>query len=479
MSHDTVNNESRNNGGFFYPVKKIWPGFLIYNSFALTVSTIFINFLIFSNLMWPGDPFHSSEMGILVGISSYVMAVSGILFGTLADRFSRVKLITISEIIFGFSFLLNGFVPEGKGFESYVYFLILNLMRGFASGGFWPLINSFANDSTEEKQRSQFFGILQALFQLFQIIGMVISAITFQNNFWREYFWASGLLFIVFGVVIFLKSNEPKRGATHKELSHILSDETIKYEYSLNKETIKSTILAPTNIIAFIEGIFTTVLLMVPDFLFIPYIQSPPHNISPFISSIYMIVFGLPGGLLGSLALAKLSDKLAKKNIKNRVYMIVFSIIALFTFYIIIFNLPIPNLTFEEGNNLLIVFSLPIFWIMGSLAFIARSVVGLWNINQPPILQAINLPEAQGTISSANQFLEAIGSGTGPIIAGSLLIFFNQNYQITVGITMGIGIIGGLLWLLTSKWINNDVNRISEILKKRGIELSRKNESKD
>lgn len=40
------------------------------------------------------------------------------------------------------------------------------------------------------------------------------------------------------------------------------------------------------------------------------------------------------------------------------------------------------------------------------MVFIARSVVGLWNINQAPILQKVNLPEAQGAISSANQFLE-------------------------------------------------------------------------
>ena len=94
-------------------------------------------------------------------------------------------------------------------------------------------------------------------------------------------------------------------------------------------------------------------------------------------------------------------------------------------------------------------------------------------------MQAINLPEAQGTISSANQFLEAIGSGTGPIIAGTVLALFNNNYQLTVGITMGLGIIGGMLWLLATRWINKDVNRISEILKKRSIELSEKNRNND
>jgi len=252
-------------------------------------------------------------------------------------------------------------------------------------------------------------------------------------------------------------------------------DENVKYDYKLNKETIKSTIIAPTNIIAFVEGIFTTIILMVPDFLLVAYIQSPPHNLSSTVTSIYMVIFGLPGGLFGSLALAKLSDKLAKRDIKYRIYFIVFAMIILFGIYIILFYLPLPNLTIRQGKSFLFVFSFPIIWAMGICAFFARAVVGIWNINQPPILQAINLPEAQGTITSANQFLELIGSGTGPIIAGFLLIYFNQNYQITVAITMGIGIFGGFLWLLATKWIKKDIDRISNILKERGIELSKKN----
>jgi MFS family permease len=184
-----------------------------------------------------------------------------------------------------------------------------------------------------------------------------------------------------------------------------------------------------------------------------------------------MVVFGLPGGLLGSLALSKLSDRLAERNIKNRVYLIALSILGLFGFYIALFFLPLPHLDISQGNNIGLLFTFPIFWILGIIALIARAIVGLWNINQPPILQAINLPEAQGTISSLNQFLEAIGRGTGPIIAGTVLAFFYNNYQLTAGITMGLGIIGGMLWLLATIWINKDVNRISEILKLRSVEL--------
>ncbi|MHA2183479.1 MAG: MFS transporter [Promethearchaeota archaeon] len=465
--------------GFFQILRRIWPSFLIYNSYAFTLSAIFINFLVVSTIIWPSESFHSSEMGILVGVYMYMMAFSGILFGVLADRYSRKYLMVITEVIFGLGYLLNGFVPQGLGMQTFIPFLSFNLMRGFAAGGIWPIINSYGNDSTTEDERSQFFGMLQALFQLFQIVGMVISAFLFQNLFWRQYFWIVGTIYILFGLLILIRGKEPKRASTHKELKGILSSENVKYEYKLNKSTIRSTVFAPTNVIALVEGIFTTVMLMIPDFLFVPYIQSEPYNFSPSASSIFMIMFGLPGGLLGSLALAKLSDKLAKRNIRNRVYMIVISIIGLFLFYIFLFFLPLPHMTVSQGNNLGFLLSIPLIWIMGIVALIARGIVGLWNINQPPILQAINLPEAQGTISSANQFLENLGSGTGPIIAGALLAFFNSNFQLTVSITMGIGIIGALIWLLAARWINRDVERISGILKQRGIEMSNNNQEEN
>ena len=463
--------------GFFILIKKLWPHFLIYNTWAFTASMLVINIVLVSNIMWPGDTFidHAAELGILIGASVYIMAFSGILFGILADRFSRIKLMAIVEGIFGIGLFANGFIPDGQGSTTFTLFLIFSLVRGFSRGGFWPLITSHVNDSTEDKERSQYFGAMQATFQLFQIIGMVISALAFQNLFWREYFFIGGFAALVFSLVIFIRGKEPKRGATRKELKKSLKSEEIVYDYRLTKETIKSTIIAPTNLIALFEGIFTTILLAVPDFLMVAYLQSPPYHLSPVVTGIFMIIFGLPGGVIGSIAFAKMSDKLAKKNIKNRIYMIVISIVSLSSIYVIIFTLPIPHMTPEQGNNLLYLFSYPVVWILGITALIARSIVGLWNINQPPILQEINLPEAQGKVSSANQFLEMLGSGSGPIIAGVILVTFGQSFQIAVLITMILGIIGGLLWLLATLWVNDDVNRISAILKEREKELMQKN----
>ncbi len=466
--------EANETSGIKGLMKKMWPSFLTYSVYAFNTSALFINLVIISNLMWPGEIFHSFELGILIGITTYIMAISGILFGYLTDRISRILLFTISLFSYGFGIFLNGFAPEGQGALTFGFFVMCTVIRGFFSGSFWPIINSYTNDSTAETERSQFFGALSSIFQIVQIIGMVYSAFMFQTLLWRYYFLISGIITMIAGISV-IKGKERKRAANHEELKDVLVDEDIVYDYKLNKETFRKTILSKTNIIAFVEGIFTTIVITVPDFLLVAYLQSEPYNMTPVSTSIFMIIFGIPGGIFSMLVLSKISDKFAKKGIKYRVYLIMFSIISMYLIFMFIFFAPIPELSKEEGNNIFVILSFPITWMMGIGALLARSFGGLYGINQAPVLQKINLPEAQGLISSSNQFLELIGSGTGPILAGVLLMVLNQNYQLTVFIVLATGIFGAFLWLLAVIWINKDAERISCILKSRRSELLEKN----
>lgn len=451
-------------------IRKTWPSLVSYLSFAFTISVLYINVIIVSNIIWPGEKFHSSEVGLLFGLSTYVMAFSGLLFGNLTDKISRIKLFSISVSFYGIGFIINGFAPAELGMTTYFFFVIFVIFRGFFSGAFWPIINSYIHDKINEDERSQYFGILNSSFQVVQLMGMILAAFTFQIGLWRIYFWVVGLILSIFGIII-LKAKEPKRASMTKELKEIISTTKLLYEYRLDKKSMKETILKPTNIIAFIEGIFTAMLLSVPDFLLVAYFESPPHNFSPVAASLFMILFGVPGTLFGSIVFSKYSDTLAKRNIKNRIYFIVFSLIGIFFLFSAVFLIPIPSFTIQEGNNILILLSYPVIWMLGLVAFIVRSIFGLYNINQPPLIQKINLPEAQGFISSTNQFLESIGYGTGPILAGILLSIFNQNYQITVILTMSFGIIGALFWTFAINWVEEDTKRISKILEKRNHEL--------
>ncbi|MFX0138748.1 MAG: MFS transporter [Candidatus Hodarchaeota archaeon] len=458
-------------------IKKAWPAFIAKTSYALTVSAVYLNVIIISNLLWRGEPFHSGELGLMIGGSMFITAFSGIFFGVLADRYSRKNLFAYSIIFYGISLILNGFVPVGLGNISFYIFLTVLLIQGFFSGAFTPTETSYVNDTIDQTKRSEFYGFINALFQLAQIAGMLISSFLFQNLLWRQFYWIFGMIIMLEGIIVALRAQEPKRGAIREELKEILNLEKVEYNYKLTRETIKLTILKRTNIIAFIEGIFTTVLLAIPDFLLIAYVTGPTHNVAPFTITIFMIMTGVPGAIVGSIGFAKISDRIAKKNIRNRIYMIMASMIGMFVLFLLIFLFPFPNFSTAEGRNLGIIFTHPEFLMLGIMAFLAKMIYTIYAINQPPILQKINLPESQGKISSANQFLELIGSGLGPMIAGILLANFSQNYQLTVIVSVCIGMIGCMAWLFGAKSINKDVQRISLILNKRAEELKDNNKN--
>ena len=156
--------------------------------------------------------------------------------------------------------------------------------------------------------------------------------------------------------------------------------------------------------------------------------------------------------------------------------MIVLSIVVGLIMYALIFFLPLPHLTVDEGKNIPLLMSLPIIWAMGIIYFTSRSVFSLYIINQAPVLQEINLPEAQGQIVSWNQFLESLGRGIAPLLAGILLVLTGMNYQLVV-IIMALCIIPGIvLWILALRWFENDSKIIKEILNERAkILKERKN----
>ncbi|MEJ2296242.1 MAG: hypothetical protein P8Y23_15950 [Candidatus Lokiarchaeota archaeon] len=113
----------------------------------------------------------------------------------------------------------------------------------------------------------------------------------------------------------------------------------------------------------------------------------------------------------------------------------------------------------------------PSIWLMGALFFTSRSIFSLYIVNQSPVLQHINLPEAQAQIVSWNQFLENLGRGIGPAISGFLLVLTQYNYQQTILYVILCILPGVVLWTLALNWYPHNVNQIKAILKKRANHL--------
>ncbi|MHA1719439.1 MAG: MFS transporter [Promethearchaeota archaeon] len=459
-------------------VAKLWPIIYAYTAVSFSFSMYIININLISNFFWPGIAFdvHAIEMGSSITSRAWMAALSGIILGNIADRISRKRLLIVSFAIEAFAYIFIAFLPMDQGTHSFIYFSIGNGIAGLGIGGIRPIVLSFTNDALETDQRSKFFGFFFALRQIASVVGMILSAFLFELGYWREFhlYFAGFILLGIFCIAFLIK--EPNRGQkSHEKLSELLKDTNLKYNYKMTKKTFKSTILKTTNVLAFIEGIFTCILFDIIIFLVVPYLENAPYNIGASEMSLLFVLFALPGAFIGSLAFSKLSDKLGQKNLKNRLSLITFSIVGIIIAFILAFNISLPKFTINEGNDIKVIFNNPLIWILGLLIFIIVALNGVYSINQSPILQAINLPETQGFISSINQSLEIFASGLAPLIGGILLNVLNGDYHFVAILAALIGLPGAIMWFYCRFKIDGDVANIQSILQKRVIEMKNQN----
>ncbi|MHA1658969.1 MAG: MFS transporter, partial [Promethearchaeota archaeon] len=427
-----------------------------------------------SQIFWPEDAYHALEMGILITTLFWTSSITGIVFGRLIDKWSRKRILFVISIFRGFSMLMLAFAIEGEGLQTWWYFFIFIFIFASFAGGSYPAIVSIAHDVVPLNKRSQFFGIFGIIMSIFTMIGFLISGYLVQEGYWRFFFGGIGVAILLAGLILIFCVNEPKRGVLREELSDVLKGGA-EYDFQIDRKTMRETMLSKTNVVALIEGIFTNVFLGSLNILILPFMMSEPHYFSPLAMGVFLVFFGLSGGLIGQILLARISDKFSAKNHARRLYFIVFALIAGMLSFIVMFFLPLPHLTIEQGKDIPHLFSLPVIWLMGIIFLSSSSISSLYSVNQGPILQEINLPEAQGQIVSWNQFLENIGYGAGPLIAGILISFSGQNYQM-IALIIGVFSIPGIaLWLIAVRWYPEDKKSISRILKERSESLNQKN----
>ncbi|MFX0100563.1 MAG: MFS transporter [Candidatus Hodarchaeota archaeon] len=455
-------------------VKRVWSLLVIafQNPFTWADTWLTLNIIIVSSIFWPSGPLKVEEMGILAGSAVLSEGTFSLVFGVLADKYSRKKIMMVATIIHGALFALLGFTPSGLGNVSFFIFLGVNLGKSAIFGYHRPLESSYVDDVVDEKKRSQYFGLSMLLTRFGSITGAIVTTSMFKVG-WQYYFFIVGGVMVFTGIIIGIKAEEPKRGAMRDELKSILKIDETTYSYQLTSETLKSTVFSKTNIIAMIEGIFTNFMVSFPIFLFFAYYESPPFNMDPLMISMGNVIFGTPGAIVGAIMLANACDQASKKNLKNRIYFIILSLTAFSLIAIAMFFFPVVLQDGSDKQNYFIFLRHPANWVFSMLIFGVQMTTGLFYINQSPFLQAINLPEAQGAVSSANKFLELLGRGIGLMICGFVLNFFDGNYQITILVLMSIGIIGVALWLLATKWVETDHRQVSNILNTRAETMKR------
>ncbi|MBN2153889.1 MAG: MFS transporter [Candidatus Lokiarchaeota archaeon] len=424
-----------------------------------------VNIVHVSNIMWPGESFHSVEIGIGMGIAFFAFALSPMIFGHLSDRHSRVRLLSMTSIAQGIVIIFMLFTPEGQGAAAWVFFIALGSISNLLSGCCFPVGDSYVSDAIPEQRLSQYYGLQGLLVGVFTYLMMLLSSVLFAIQ-WRIYLLVAAVSLVATGFVIIVKAKEPVRGAMRQELKSAVEDGGV-YSFKLDRATLKSVVMSRSNMIMYIEGFFTQIVLGVPNFLIYIYLQSPPSNLTSWTNAMIGFIASFPGHIFALIVFARLSDKYGARSMKKRIYLIITGLALFILMYMVFVLVPLEPLTPAEGGALGIVFARPGYVGITAVWFGATAIGGLYNHNQRPIVQAANLPETQGMAASVNTFLEVFGSGMGITFGGIVFALYGSNMQLTTITLCLIGFAGTLLWAACFKSLDGDLAKVSRLLEQR------------
>ncbi|MHA1312637.1 MAG: MFS transporter [Candidatus Helarchaeota archaeon] len=444
--------------------------FFIFFFGQITQVMIIPNQIQYSLYFWPGQPFHALEITMMLAIHSWAFAVSCLIFGILADRYSRKKIVCVTLILSVIGLFIAGF--------SYSYFQLLlsQILLGFSEGGFIPVAQAIMGDATRKEEKGKVFGSIAVAVYLGYNVGLLYGSILVY--IWQFSFLILGFIsvFILFLYVFF--GVDFRIGSKEKELEQVMVKD-MEYGHKFNLESLR--VLSKTRSIIFIlvEGISSYIMWGLFSTMLFPFLQTGAGRLSSLMASLVMILFSFPATIFGVAFLSRVSDRVAQNKPLNRVRLIIFMLISTFIFMLILIYIPIIPMTESQGRNFFFVFLNPGILMIGGIVAAVTIVGSLWDINQAPIMEMLNLPESRGTTYAINRFLEAIGHGFGPFLAGIFLLLTSGNFQLSMTLGLLFGIPGIVSWFFILLFFDKDRAKISQLMTERAGKILEKNEKKN
>ncbi len=374
-------------------------------------------------------------LGIVTSSFTIVGALVSMLFGVLADRGSRKKLLVFVVLVGEIPCLLTGFEFFT---QTYTQLLILRIMTGLGIGGIFPLTFSLIGDYFSAHHRPMANALVGAAWGIGQLMGGLVAGMVVATYGWRFPFILVALPNFALVPLFLLVAREPQRGAQEEQVQELMA-QGIQYKEKIRLRDLKPILTNKTNVLGYVQGIPGSLpwgILPAYLILFFEVMKGFETDRATFIFTMFG-VGATVGGILGAWA----GQVLYRKDPR---YLPILCGVTVLTGIIpawILFSFP-----WTPDSNLLFPILFGVF--TGALITVAGP-------NIKAILMNVNAPEHRGTVFALHNIFDAIGRGLGPLIGGFMIVA--MGYQFTLYFAALMWIPCGILYLLMAWTIRKDL----------------------
>ena len=377
-----------------------------------------------------------TQMGAVTSGALIVGAVFYPLWGYLADRFPRYKLLALASFIWGSTTWLAAIAP------TYPLFVATRATTGIDDSSY-PGLYSLISDYFGPKVRGKIYGILQLSMPLGYLIGMLLALLLGGVIGWRHVFYLTGTLGLLLAAVIYLGIEEAPRGSTEPELEGL----TQMGIYRFNWKTARDLFRKRTLLLLFAQGFFGVFPWNVITYWFFVYLEKERGYagdtiLVTMVPAVLVLAAGYPvGGALG--------DFFFKKYLRGRVLVSATGVII----GAILMNLTI-NVPLEQQG------------LFMSMLVVTALFIPFASPNVVSTVYDITLPEVRSTALAIESFIEEGGAAIAPLIAGVIADAISLKAAILI-ICTSTWIICFIFFIIASFLVPEDIYTLRRQLSER------------
>ncbi|MBD6956131.1 MAG: MFS transporter [Thermoplasmata archaeon] len=387
--------------------------------------------------------FHISyeDLGLLFTSTLIIATVLYPVWGYLYDKYSRKFLTSIMALVLGATTWLNALT---RAFSQFFITRLLTAIGYPVPSGVFTL----TSDYFEPRSRGKAMGFINAATPIGYLLGIMIPLLIIGAGLsWRYSFFITGGISLIIGVMVYALIKEIPRGSSEPELEGKLVSDIYKVRLSDLKKILKNRSL----LFLFFQGFFGVFPWTIISYWIITYMsleRGLPDYIIMAVMLIWIILM-----VAGNIISGYMSDFLFRKTRRGR---------AILGASVVFLSAILIYLTMYSGD-----FSY--FFIFGSITAFVIPMAGP-SVNAA--VMDITEPELRGSATAYLNLFGNLGSSVAPLMGGILGEAVSLQYAITL-VSVIAWIICGILFTVLIFTMPRDVEKLREILRRRGEELNR------